>query len=173
MTTLQPYTASLTLDVPPPSNERNVLDKLTAKGIERRRKQQDKKHRKKADNGGYSSDSSSSSSSSSSSDSESDDEKAQRKMARRVRKINRKAKKDTRKHPANAAEIEEDRAKRVYQIENKPFRDADKGEKKRDPKKDEKKRNKKLSKDLAKLKRLEFIVVEDLAEQRETPWTLE
>lgn len=154
MTALQPYIASLTLNVPPPSGERNVLDRLAAKGIERKRQKQDKNHRKRADDDGYSSDSSSSSSSSS--DSESDNDKAQRKMARRVRKINRKAKKDLRKHPANAVEIEEDRAKRVHQIENKPLRIADKGNKKR---------NKKLSKDLEKLKILEFIVVEDLAEQ--------
>jgi hypothetical protein len=157
MTALQPYIASLTLNVPPPSGERNVLDRLAAKGIERKRQKQDKNHRKRADDDGYSSDSSSSSSSSS--ESESDNDKAQRKMARRVRKINRKAKKDLRKHPANAVEIEEDRAKRVHQIENKPLLIADKGNKKR---------NKKLSKDLEKLKRLEFIVVEDLAEQRGT-----
>lgn len=157
MTALQPYIASLTLNVPPPSGERNVLEKLAAKGIERKRQKHDKNHRNRAGDDGYSSDSSSSSSSSS--DSESDNDKAQRKMARRVRKINRKAKKDLRKHPANAVEIEEDRAKRVHQIENKPLRIAHKGNKKR---------NKKLSKDLEKLKRLEFIVVEDLAEQRGT-----
>ena len=157
MTALQPYIASLTLNVPPPSGERNVLEKLAAKGIERKRQKHDKNHRNRAGDDGYSSDSSSSSSSSS--ESESDNDKAQRKMARRVRKINRKAKKDLRKHPANAVEIEEDRAKRVHQIENKPLRIADKGNKKR---------NKKLSKDLEKLKRLEFIVVEDLAEQRGT-----
>ena len=108
MTALQPYIASLTLNVPPPSGERNVLEKLAAKGIERKRQKHDKNHRNRAGDDGYSSDSSSSSSSSS--DSESDNDKAQRKMARRVRKINRKAKKDLRKHPANAVEIEEDRA---------------------------------------------------------------
>jgi hypothetical protein len=154
MTVLQPYIANLTLNVTPPSGERNVLDKLAAKGIERKRQKQDKKHRNKDGNDGYSSDSSSSSSSSS--DSDSDNDKAQRKTARRVRKINRKANKETRKHPANAVEIEEDRAKRVHQIENKPLRDDDKGNKKR---------NKKPSKDLEKLKRLEFIVVEDLVGQ--------
>jgi hypothetical protein len=158
MTALQPYIASLTLNVPPPGGERNVLDKLAAKGIERKRQKQDKKHRNKDGNDGYSSDSSSSSSSSS--DSDFDNDKAQRKMARRVvRKINRKAKKEARKYPANAVEIEEGRAKRVHQIENKPLRNADKRSKKR---------NKKLSKDLEKLKRLEFIVVEDLAGQRGT-----
>jgi hypothetical protein len=158
MTALQPYIASLTLSVPPPSGERNVLDKLAAKGIERKRQKQVKKQRNKADNNGYNS-SDSSRSSSSSSDSDSDNDKAQRKVARRVRKINRKAKKDLRKHPANAVEIEEDRAKRVHQIENKPLRDADKGNKKK---------NRTLSRDLEKLKRLEFVVIEDLVGQHGT-----
>jgi hypothetical protein len=152
MTALQPYIASFTLNVPLPSGERNALDKLAAKGIERKRQNQAKKHRKKADNDGYSLDSSSCSSSSSESDS--DNDKAQRKMARRVRKINRRAEKDLRKHPANAVEIEENRAKRVHQIENKPLRDAVNGDKKR--------KRKKSSDDLEKSDRLEFIVVEDL-----------
>jgi hypothetical protein len=71
-----------------------------------------------------------------------------------VRKINRRAEKDLRKHPANAVEIEENRAKRVHPIENKPLRDAVNGDKKR--------KKKKSSNDLGKLDRLELIVVEDL-----------
>jgi hypothetical protein len=153
MSALQPYVADLSLDVLPPSGERNMLDKLAAKGIERRRRKQDGKHRKKSEEDGYSSDSSSSSSSSSSSESSSGGDKAQRKAARRVRKIDRKAKKDLRKHPDRAAVIEEDRARKVQQVEIKPVRNAGKGTKRI---------TKRAKEDLEKAKRLEFIVVEGL-----------
>ena len=51
---LMPYTASLTFNVPPPTEQRNVLDKMAAKQIQRKTK--------KKEDDGYSSESSSSSS---------------------------------------------------------------------------------------------------------------
>ncbi|KAF3049356.1 hypothetical protein E8E11_005380 [Didymella keratinophila] len=156
---VQPYVADLSFDVPPPSGERNVLDKLAAKGIERRRRKQDEKHRKKFEKDGYSSDSSSSSSSSSSSGSSSEEDKAQRKAARRVRKIDRRARKDLRKHPGRAAEIEQNRERKVQQVMIKPIRDIGKGAKSM---------TKKLKKDLDQVKRLEFIVVQALIERHLT-----
>ncbi|KAF3034331.1 Serine/arginine repetitive matrix protein 2 [Didymella heteroderae] len=124
MSALQPYLANLSLDVPPPKGESSVLEKIAAKGIERRRRKQDKKYRKKSGDSGHSSDSSSSSSRSSSSDSSSEEDKAQRKVARRLRKTNRKAKKDLKKRPSRAAEIEEDQVRKVRDIEYKPVRFA-------------------------------------------------
>ncbi|KAF3001279.1 hypothetical protein E8E13_004269 [Curvularia kusanoi] len=162
MYALQPYVADLSFNVPPPSGERNILDRIAAKSIEKKRKKQEEKSRK---NDGYSSDSSSSSSSSSDSDSE--DDKSQRKIARRVRKINREAEKDLRRHPDRAAQIEEDRARKVFQAENKPSRDSGKEERKRKKKQSKRleKSNKRQSKDLEKVRKLEFIVVEDMSKQ--------
>jgi hypothetical protein len=154
MSALQPFVADLSLDVPPPSGERNVLDKLAVKGIERRRRRKDKKHWKKLKEGGYSSESGRCSNSSSGSSSEG--EKAQRKAARRVRKIDREARKDLGKHPSRAAEIEEDRARKVQHVKDKPVRNASKGAKKT---------TEKMRKDLDQVMRLDFIVVEALAEQ--------
>ncbi|USP74653.1 hypothetical protein yc1106_01927 [Curvularia clavata] len=151
MSALQPYIASLSFDVPHPSGEHNILDRIAVKGIERKRRKQERKSRED----GYSSDSSSSSSSGSSSD----ETKAKRKAARRVRKIESKAKKDTRKHPTRAAEIEEDRAQKLDKVRGELVRKADKGTKRL---------SKRSKKDLEKVKRLEFIVVEALGEQQVT-----
>lgn len=154
MFALQSYIAQLSLDVPPPSGERNILDRIAAKGVEKKRQKQDKKHRRKYGDDGYSSDSSSSSSSSSSSD----EGKAQQKAARRVDSIDRKAEKDSRKHPHRAAEIEEERARKVQEVEEKLVRSSRKN-------KNTKKIAKKMEKDMEKVKRLEFLVVEALTER--------
>lgn len=153
MFALQPHVANLSLDVPPPTGERNMLDRLAAKGIERKRRKQDEKHRKKLKQSSHKSDSGRSSSSKSSSEPSSDEDKAQKKAARRVRKIDHKAKQAVRKHPDRAAEIEEDRAKKVEQIKRKPIQDTGKSMKRL---------SKGMKEDLEKVKGLEFIVVEEL-----------
>lgn len=138
MRALEPYIASLSLDVPPPAEQRNILDKIAAKGIERKVQKAEKK-----DN---------SSSSSSSSDSSTYSGKAQRKIAERVRKIDRDARKDLKKHPTRAAEIEEKRARKVNEVESMS---RNLGTKSR-------KNDKRSEKEIKEACKMDFIVVETL-----------
>ncbi|KAK2740956.1 hypothetical protein CKAH01_18555 [Colletotrichum kahawae] len=48
MSALQPYIAPLTFDVPPPTKDRNIIDRLTEKRIQRRVKKKEKKKGKRA-----------------------------------------------------------------------------------------------------------------------------
>lgn len=163
MQALAPYVAPLTLNVPPPTKQRNVLDKMSAKQIERSRQKQEKGQQKKD---GYSSDTGSGSSLSSDSSSSSDSslegmEKKIRSADARIDRINRKAELDMlSKDPRAAAKVEEKRTKQIRKVEKKRAENSRKVERRN--LKVDKKRNSKSEKDIKKIARMEFLVIENL-----------
>jgi hypothetical protein len=180
MRVLAPYIAQLSFDVPPPTPQRNIIDRISAKQVQSKIAKKDKKQRKQHQKAiekqkslekkrdghepmasdGYNSDSSSSSSSSSSSGSSS-----YRGTDKRIRKINAKAEQDLMsKGPKKAAEIEQKRCKEVRKATEKHDKREQKREKelKKKISKDDKESEKRMGKDVEKLRKLEYVVIESL-----------
>ncbi|KAJ0374631.1 hypothetical protein COL26b_007098 [Colletotrichum chrysophilum] len=153
MSALQPYVAPLTFDVPPPTKDRNIIDRLTEKQIQRRVKKKEKKKGKRA-------------------------RKMRRKQSRQERRqserngtsdsdmehLNRKAeivcsKADEKLEGAShkeAKDIQKKRDEKLRKIEEKMEKTAKKREKRA------KKRGKHHAKDHKKANKMEFIVIESL-----------
>jgi hypothetical protein len=148
MQALMPYVAPLSFDVPPPTEQRSLIDKMSAKQIERRVQKNKKKEEQEAGKtrhkhenistmhaasdahrGRYDSDSSSDSSS---------DSKEDRKRKKKLRKAERR--------------------------EEKSERRETKSERRHDEKisKAKKKQEKKVDKENEKAARIEFLVVEEM-----------
>ncbi|KAI4938875.1 uncharacterized protein J4E92_000156 [Alternaria infectoria] len=134
---LTPYIAPLSFNVPPPVEQRNALDRMAAKQIERRIKKKEQK--------GYSSDSCSGAESSISSDEEStlvSHGEVYGKQKRRADKAERKRVKK-----------EEKKARKE---ERRPKKQDQKGEKAHG------KKGKKLEKEQKMVEKMEYIVIESL-----------
>ncbi|UKZ57913.1 hypothetical protein TrVGV298_011774 [Trichoderma virens] len=157
--------APLSFNVPPPSEQRNIIDRLSAKQVESQMKKSEKKNRKKllelrekdakmsrrspAPMGYAGSDSS---------DSSWEDE--QQELDDKIRKIHRKAdEKLVDASPRQASKIEEKREKEIRKIEREQRKLDKEVEKKMS--KALRKQDKKLSEDGRKAGRMEFIVVEN------------
>ncbi|KAF4815604.1 hypothetical protein CGCSCA5_v007118 [Colletotrichum siamense] len=182
MSALQPYIAPLTFDVPPPTKDRNIIDRLTEKQVQRRvkkkerkkgkrarkmRRKQSRQERRQSERNGTSdfidSDSGSSSSSSSSS-SDSDMEHLNRKAEIVCSKADEKLEGASHKE---AKDIQKKRDEKLRKIEEK-MEKAEESERKKREKTDKKrekrakKRGKHHAKDHKKANKMEFIVIESL-----------
>ncbi|KAK9369814.1 hypothetical protein V1509DRAFT_638496 [Lipomyces kononenkoae] len=185
MDALAPYIAPLTTQVPPPTKQRNILDKIAAKQVERTKNKKEERMRKKQykaqakqqslermRQNGYNLQSGNheiyinddSSSDSDSSMSSIDSEMA--KLDREIEKINRKADAEIlKKGPSKAAKIEYERSKDVAKVQCEKDKLERKLEKKLN-KKMEKKNNKGREADLKmekKVHKMEYIVIENLS----------
>lgn len=180
MAALAPYIASLTTDVPPPTKQRNILDKIAAKQVDKttekkekglHKKQrkaqhkqesierlrgngyniQDEHHEVYIDDG-------------SSSDSDSSMDSVESKIAKldgEIRKINRKADAELlEKGPSKAAKIESERSKELAKVEWEKTKRERKINKKLG--KAQEKGQKRDSKIEKKVVRMEYIVIESL-----------
>ncbi|EQB59445.1 hypothetical protein CGLO_00169 [Colletotrichum gloeosporioides Cg-14] len=184
MSALQPYIAPLTFDVPPPTKDRNIIDRLTEKQIQRRVKKKEKKkgkratkmrrkqsrqERRQSERNGTTdlidSDSSSSSSSSSfSSSSDSDMEHLNRKAEIVCSKADEKLEGASHKE---AKDIQKKRDEKLRKIEQRMEKAEESERKKREKtakkrEKRAKKRGKHHAKDHKKANKMEFIVIESL-----------
>ncbi|KAL7931208.1 hypothetical protein V8C35DRAFT_329736 [Trichoderma chlorosporum] len=158
--------APLSVDVPPPSEQRNVIDRLSARQIESQIKRNEKKNREKLQKL-REKDSKTSRKSpahmghSGSESSNSSWEDEQRELDEKIRKIQRKAdEKLVDASPRQASRIEEKRAKEMRKIEREQRKLDKETEKKMS--KASKKDDKNLSKDGRKAGRMEFIIVENV-----------
>lgn len=178
MVALSPYIAPLTTDVPPPTKQRNILDRIAAKQVDKTTEKKDKKLRKKQQNAqrkqesiermrrsGYHIerhevyvDDGSSSESDSSSDSV--DSKIAR-LDRETEKINRKADAELNKKGSSKADkIEYERSKELAKVQQEKDKLGKKLNKKlgkaqgRSLKRDSKAEN--------KVNKMEYIVIENL-----------
>jgi hypothetical protein len=180
MAALGPYIAPLTTDVPPPTTQRNILDKIAAKQVDKTTEKKEKGLRKKQrkaqqkqesierlrENGYnihnehhevYIDDGSSS-------DSDSSTDSAESKIAkldREIKKINRKADAELlEKGSSKAAKIEHERSKELAKVQ----REKDKRERKINKKlgKAQEKGQKRDSKNEKKVIKMEYIVIESL-----------
>ncbi|KAF4832280.1 hypothetical protein CGCTS75_v004520 [Colletotrichum tropicale] len=181
MSALQPYIAPLTFNVPPPTKDRNIIDRLTEKQVQRRvkkkkkkgkrarkmRRKQSRQERRQSERNGTSDfidfDSGSSSSSSSSS-SDSDIEHLNRKAEIVCSKADEKLEGASHKE---AKDIQKKRDEKMRKIEEKMEKAEESERKKRektDKKKEKraKKRGKHHAKDHKKASKMEFIVIESL-----------
>lgn len=175
MSALQPYISPLTFDVPAPTEDRNIIDRLTEKQVQRRVKKKEKKkgkrarkmrrkqsrqERRQSERNGTSDfiDSDSGSSSScSSSGSDSDMEHLNRKTEIVCLKADEKLEGASHKE---AKDIQKKRDEKLRKIEEKMEKAEESERKKRE--KTDKKRGKHHAKDHKKANKMEFIVIESL-----------
>ncbi|KAK0758682.1 hypothetical protein N5P37_009081 [Trichoderma harzianum] len=155
--------APLSLDVPPPSEQRNIIDRLSAKQVESQIKKSEKSNRKELlklrEKDSKMARRSQGHSGGDSSDSSWEDE--QRELDEKMQKIQRKAdEKLADASPRQASRIEERRAKEMRKIEREQRKLDKEVEKKMS--KASRKEDKKLSKDGRKAGRMEFVVVENI-----------
>lgn len=155
--------APLSLDVPPPSEQRNIIDRMSAKQIESQIKRSEKSNRKELlklrEKDSKMARRSQGHSGGDSSDSSWEDE--QRELDEKMQKIQRKAdEKLADASPRQASRIEERRAKEMRKIEREQKKLDKEVEKKMS--KASRKEDKKLSKDGRKAGRMEFVVVENI-----------
>lgn len=155
--------APLSLDVPPPSEQRNIIDRLSAKQVESQIKKSEKSNRKELlklrEKDSKMARRSQGHSGGDSSDSSWEDE--QRELDEKMQKIQRKAdEKLADASPRQASRIEERRAKEMRKIEREQKKLDKEVEKKMS--KASRKEDKKLSKDGRKAGRMEFVIVENI-----------
>jgi hypothetical protein len=159
---LQPYTAPLSFDVPPPTEQRNTIDRLAAKQIAQRIEKKKTKDDKRAAKAGHTSaeyrgvntdTSSLSSRASTSTDSSTHDDDTPRPSSSRIRRINEKADDKLLRKPHKAAQIEAKRERKLAKQEKKSGRREQK---------EERKEAKGARKQEEKAQSMEFVVVEAL-----------
>ncbi|KKP03994.1 hypothetical protein THAR02_03909 [Trichoderma harzianum] len=163
MQSIAPNIAPLSLDVPPPSEQRNIIDRMSAKQVESQIKRSEKSNRKELlklrEKDSKMARRSQGHSGGDSSDSSWEDE--QRELDEKIQKIQRKAdEKLADASPRQASRIEERRAKEMRKIEREQKKLDKEVEKKMS--KASRKEDKNLSKDGRKAGRMEFVVVENI-----------